>query len=173
MHALIIFKILHVLTASMDHAQRILTSALTAGFRESGAVSLGSSKAGVSNPMVAVRSTGYSVDCIIGYHDAEGKNIALVDESSLHTLVGIANERFTINTERIARFRKTLLDLYRPATNVATGSSKADWEDADARKRRKREEGLARQRALQGDEVQDKVVFNADPVDSNVDGFFQ
>lgn len=118
-----------------------------AGFRESGAVSLGSSKSGEANPVVAIRSTGYSFDSIIGYQDDEGRNISLVDEGHLITLVCIANERFKINLERIARFRTQLLDSYQPA--LISGPSDSNWEDADVRKQRKRAEGLARQQALQ------------------------
>lgn len=139
-------QILHVLSASMDHAQGVLTAALAAGFRESGAVSLGSAKTAESNPIVAVRSAGYSFDSIVGYQDVDGRNVALVDERYLRTLVNIANERFNINFDRISRFRKALLETYEP---TATNGSKPDWEDTDARKRRKREEGLARQQALQ------------------------
>lgn len=141
-------QILHILCASLDHAQRVLSAAMGAGFRESGAVSLGSSRSGESNPIVAVRSTGYSFDSIIGYQDEEGCNATLIDESHLRTLVCIANERFKINIERIARFRTSLLESYQPDSTPASGHSKPDWEDADARKLRKREEGLARQRAL-------------------------
>lgn len=119
-----------------------------AGFRESGAVSLDSSKTGEANPVVAIRSTGYSFDSIIGYQNEEGRNIALIDESHLRTLVCIANERFKINVERIARFRAQLLESYQPTSTSKFGASKPGWEDADARKQRKREEGLARQRAL-------------------------
>jgi tRNA wybutosine-synthesizing protein 3 len=136
-------QILHILSASLDHAQRILNAAMGAGFRESGAVSLGSSKTAESNPVVAVRSTGYSFDSIIGYQDDEGRNISLIDESHLRTLVCIANERFKINVDRISRFRTTLLESYQPTST----STKSEWEDADVRKQRKREEGLARQRA--------------------------
>ena len=118
-----------------------------AGFRESGAVSLGSSKSGEAKPVVAIRSTGYSFDSIIGYQDDEGRNISLVDEGHLITLVCIANERFKINLERIARFRTQLLDSYQPA--LISGPSDSNWEDADVRKQRKRAEGLARQQALQ------------------------
>lgn len=120
-----------------------------AGFRESGAVSLGSSKAGEANPVVAIRSTGYSFDSIIGYQDAEGRNVSLIGEDHLRTLVCIANERFKINLERIARFRTQLLESYQTASPSNSGPSKADWEDADVRKQRKRAEGLARQQALQ------------------------
>ncbi len=58
--------------------------------------------------MVAVRSMGYSFDAIIGYQNSDGENIALVDEHYLHTLVGVANERFRINNERRARFHSSL-----------------------------------------------------------------
>jgi tRNA wybutosine-synthesizing protein 3 len=120
-----------------------------AGFRESGAVSLGSSKTGEANPVVAVRSAGYSFDSIIGYQDGECRNISLIDESHLRTLVCIANERFKINMERIARFRTRFLESYQPTPTLSSDSSRPVWEDADARKQRKREEGLARQRILQ------------------------
>ena len=142
----------------MEDSQRVLVAALASGFRESGAVSLNPSKAGEMNPMVAVRSTGYSFDAIIGYHSDADENIALVDERYLRTLMSIANERFNINTERIARFQVSLHEQYYP--KVATSSGKPDWEDAEARKRRKREEGLARQKALQAnsDATPDDIV---------------
>jgi tRNA wybutosine-synthesizing protein 3 len=158
-------QILHVLSASMDHAQCILTAALAAGFRESGAVSLGSTKTGESTPIVAVRSAGYSFDSIIGYQDGEGRNIALVDERYLRTLVDVTNERFKVNTDRLTRFRNALLESYqsKPSTGA---SSNPDWEDADARKRRKRKEGLARQKALQDQPPQDVVDTEAADGDS-------
>ncbi|KAF2689311.1 hypothetical protein K458DRAFT_291341 [Lentithecium fluviatile CBS 122367] len=138
--------ILHILTASLEDSQRVLAAALNSGFRESGAMSLNVSKTGELNPMVAVRSTGYSFDAIIGYQSDTGSNLAMVDEIYLRTLVNITNERFKINSERIARFRYSLHDQYNQKT--ASTLDKPDWEDAEARKRRKREEGLARQRAL-------------------------
>lgn len=139
---------MHILNASIDDAQHVLNAALTAGFRESGAVSLGSTK-GESNPIVAVRSAGYSFDAIIGYQDEKGDNIAMVDANYLRTLVNVANERFKINLDRIARFRDGLLKTQQHGTSRAP-----DWEDADARKQRKREEGLARQQALKSKESQ-------------------
>jgi tRNA wybutosine-synthesizing protein 3 len=129
----------------VEDSQHVLTAALSAGFRESGAVSLNASKAGEINPMVAVRSTGYSFDAIIGFQDSNGNNVAMVDESYLQTLAGIANERFKINEERIARFRSALLKQFTPTSSVQT---KPDWEDAETRRQRKREEGLARQQQL-------------------------
>lgn len=115
-------------------------------------MSLAPAKNGELNPMVAVRSTGYSFDAIIGYQDGDGKNVAIVNEGYLQTLVGIANERFHINTERIGRFETALLEQYRPRTTKGVKSDSGEWEDAEARKRRKREEGLARQQALKTQE---------------------
>ena len=139
-------QILHILTASTPHAQRVLSAALSAGFRESGAVGLSTTKSGESTPMLAIRSTGYSFDSIVGYQDESGHNIPMVDERYLQTLVKIANDRFKINSDRIARFRQALMEVFESAPIT---SNKPGWEDADARKCRKREEGLARQRALQ------------------------
>lgn len=98
--------------------------------------------------MVAVRSTGYSFDSIIGYQNGHGQNIALVDEKYLRILVDIANDRFRINSERIARFRDKLMEIYHPTSASLDDASNAEWEDPEVRKRRKREEGLARQQAL-------------------------
>jgi len=102
------------------------------------------------NPMVAVRSTGFSFDAIVGYHNDAKQNMALVNEKYLRTLVNIANERFNVNHDRIKRFQASLHEQYTP--KVALSLAKADWEDAEARKRRKREEGLARQQALRANE---------------------
>jgi tRNA wybutosine-synthesizing protein 3 len=152
----------------------VLTAALTAGFRESGAMSLGATKSGVSTPMVAVRSAGYSFDSIIGCHDGPGRNVMMVNERYLKTLVGIANDRFRINVDRIARFRRALMGVFEPADHSADGLGKPEWEDADARKRRKREEGLARQQALQtsstaANESSKKSQDNVDAMDGTFD----
>jgi tRNA wybutosine-synthesizing protein 3 len=112
-------------------------------------VSLSATKTGESTPMVAVRSAGYSFDSIIGYQDSSGRNVSMVDGRYLKTLVAIANDRFRINVDRIARFQSALMDVYKPSDPSTNGSAKPEWEDAGARKRRKREEGLARQQALQ------------------------
>lgn len=111
---------------------------------------------GEITPMVAVRSTGYSFDAIIGYQDEAGHKIPMVDEKYLATLVAIANDRFRINTERIERFRAALIAGFH-----VKDESKNDWEDSDARRQRKREEGLAQQ-ALQAQETQSKDTATGD-----------
>ncbi|KAF9738337.1 hypothetical protein PMIN06_009875 [Paraphaeosphaeria minitans] len=159
--------ILHILTASLQDCQSVLNAALGAGFRESGAVSLAPSKSGEINSMVAVRSTGYSFDSIIGYHDSSGQNIALVDGSYLQTLVHIANERFQINTERIARFRAAVLQQYQPQQTERSRGAISEWEDPEARKARKRAEGLARQQALKiQTESNNASIFSASTPDA-------
>lgn len=141
-------QILHILTASISDSNRVLAAALSAGFRESGAVSLSTPRGNnvnELNPMVAIRSTGYSFDSIIGYQNKEGVNISLVDDTYLGVLVSLANSRFQINEERISRLRQALLAQYEVAPK---STKKPYWEDPEARRRRKREEGLARQQQL-------------------------
>jgi tRNA wybutosine-synthesizing protein 3 len=161
------------LTASTAYAQRTITAALSAGFRESGAMSLSAAKGGDSNPMVAVRSTGYSFDSIIGYQDGSGGNIALVDEKYLQTLLAIANDRFRINTERIARFRKALMKIFNSSALTTGKTKKSEWEDADTRRQRKREEGLARRKALQATDAQSSGALESTADGDALDDMFK
>jgi tRNA wybutosine-synthesizing protein 3 len=130
-------------------------------------VSLSATKTGDSTPMVAVRSTGYSFDSIIGYQDDQGRNVPLVDEKYLRILLVIANDRFRINTERISRFRNALTDAFKPAALRAGTSGKPDWEDSDTRRQRKREEGLARRQALLASEPKQYSTTVHDTADIN------
>ncbi|KAK8166427.1 methyltransferase TYW3-domain-containing protein [Phyllosticta citrichinensis] len=135
--------ILHLLTASLDDAQKVLSAALQAGFRESGAVGLATNPDGSVTPMVAVRSIGLAFDAVVGYEDDDGKMVAVVSEPYLRSLVELANERFAANTDRIERFRSHLLKQYEKDGQPTKGKkSGGDWEDAAARRERKRAEGL-------------------------------
>ncbi|OJD35207.1 trna wybutosine-synthesizing protein [Diplodia corticola] len=136
--------ILHLLTASLADAQRVLSAALQAGFRESGAVGLHPNTDGSITPMVAVRSIGLTFDSVIACEDAAGRMVPVVDEQYLQSLVELANERFSVNTERIARFRAQLLAQFQKAGEGKKGH--AGWEDAATRRERKRAEGLENQR---------------------------
>ncbi|KAF2499584.1 hypothetical protein BU16DRAFT_535917 [Lophium mytilinum] len=149
--------ILHLLTASFEHAQRVLSAANTAAFRESGAMGFNSVQ-GETNPMVAIRSAGFSFDSIIGYQDPSGCNVAFIDEDYLRMMVGLANERFQINSDRILRFRDALHSQYSHAS--ANGSAKPQhvkkgYEDPEVRRQRKRQEGLIRQQSLHNAENTD------------------
>ncbi|GAD97879.1 COG1590 daomin protein [Paecilomyces variotii No. 5] len=153
--------ILHIMSATLHHAQPILTAAFSAGFRESGLQSLRCLSDDMeTSPIVAVRSSGLSLESIIGYCDDNSTNDdgspiirSLVTEEYLRMLVGLANERFTVNIERVQRFRTKLLDLISVSDDAHRNGGKGrtkpvGWEDEATRRERKRAEGLARQKAL-------------------------
>ncbi|OAA47090.1 tRNA wybutosine-synthesizing protein [Metarhizium rileyi] len=145
--------ILHLLTASLAHAQLLLRSALQAGFRESGAINLISSDSQTTMPMVAIRSMGLGLESLIGYESA-GRRYPLVSASYLQTLMDIGNERFAENTKRIERFRRAFEEalVLKAARLNAEGG---EWEDPAARSERMRAEGL-RRKALRADAVMAK-----------------
>ncbi|PCH00119.1 tRNA wybutosine-synthesizing protein [Penicillium occitanis (nom. inval.)] len=180
--------ILHVMTATLYHAHPVLAAASHAGFRESGLQSLRCLEVLHSNspdqqspstdhashsPVVAVRSAGLALESVIGYcedsnGDSEPLLRSLVTEEYLRMLVALANERFEVNKERVERFRSRLLDLYKTAPDAAPRTAHrkkpSDWEDPQARKARKRQEGLKRQ----AEKAQQKE-FNSNPEDTDVD----
>jgi tRNA wybutosine-synthesizing protein 3 len=108
--------------------------------------------------MVAVRSTGLAFDTVVGYENQEGTINSIVTEVHLRLMVGLANERFVVNSERISRFRSALLSSYQPLNDLGNNSTKItpDWEDRAIRQARKREEGLARQKILKTIEQESK-----------------
>lgn len=157
------------MAATLYHAHPVLAAASHAGFRESGLQSLRCLEVLHSNgpdqhsssidhashsPIVAVRSAGLALESVIGYcedsnGDSEPLLRSLVTEEYLRMLVALANERFEANKERVERFRSRLLDLYKTAPDAvprtAHRKKPSDWEDPQARKERKRLEGLKRQ----------------------------
>ncbi|KAI1741893.1 methyltransferase TYW3-domain-containing protein [Xylaria scruposa] len=136
--------ILHVLTASLEHAQLLLRAGLQAGFRESGAINLTSTTAESTTPMVALRSMGLSFESLIGTQE-DGVIKCMVSDEYLHSLLRIANERFEENKKRIERFRTAVLETSCPPKK----KDGTEWEDAQARRERKRAEGLRRKAELQ------------------------
>lgn len=163
------FQILHVMAATLYHAQPVLAAASHAGFRESGLQSLrclevlhsntpGQHPSSTDNashsPIVAVRSAGLAFESVIGYCEDSNNNSepvlrSLVTEEYLRMLIALANERFEVNKERVERFRSRLLDLCKTTPNPANRGTHrkkpSDWEDPQTRKDRKRLEGLKRQ----------------------------
>ncbi|KAL2056243.1 hypothetical protein ABVK25_003266 [Lepraria finkii] len=147
--------ILHVMTASLHHAQPILAAAINAGFRESGIQSLKNLDDANAFPMVAIRSSGLALESIVGsmrdcmeiigslsedsggYSNDEEVH-SLVREDYLDLLIKLANERFKTNAERMRRFEE---DLFR-REGSGLGSP---WEDGKDRQERKRAEGLKQQ----------------------------
>ncbi|KAI0118186.1 methyltransferase TYW3-domain-containing protein [Nemania sp. FL0031] len=137
--------ILHVLTASLEHAQLLLRSGLQAGFRESGAVNVMSTTTESATPIVAIRSMGLSFESLVGVQE-DGVVKCTVSDDYLRSLVRIANERFEENRKRIERFRTAVLEASYPSKK----KDGTEWEDAQARRERKRAEGLRRKAELQG-----------------------
>lgn len=92
-------------------------------------------------PMVAIRSNGMVLDSVIGKKHSQSKRpVCVVSPGYLETLLAIANQRFQENTSRIARFRALLFESEK-AGKKGQGD---EWEDAAARRERKRTEGLKR-----------------------------
>ena len=161
------------MAATLDHAQPVLAAASSSGFRESGLQSLRCLDGGDDgpSPIVAVRSAGLSFESIIGYCESSPGDVdveregdkddepvirSLVSEEYLRMLVAMANERFSVNTERKERFRTNLMDLYSQRHNGGIKSKDNSmkgkdpgWEDPEARRARKRAEGLQRKKQLE------------------------
>ncbi|KAK3331036.1 methyltransferase TYW3-domain-containing protein [Apodospora peruviana] len=143
--------ILHVLTASQEHAQMVVQAGMNAGFRETGAVSLLARHHNEeANPMVAVRSTGLSFESLIGVESASGGGrCCIVSPEYLHLLVQVSHERFAENRKRIERFRAALKTAFaKPPGAENKKTTPEGWEDSNARRERKRLEGLKRREEL-------------------------
>jgi tRNA wybutosine-synthesizing protein 3 len=102
--------------------------------------------------MVAVRSTGLTLDSVIGRLDTDGEGISIVPGTYLEGLLAVANERFEENSRRIARFHDLLLGSTAIPTDVESGKKTrgSDWEDASVRRERKRAEGLQEKSRVEG-----------------------
>lgn len=163
------------MTASLHHAQPILAAAINAGFRESGVQSLKNLDDVNAFPMVAIRSAGLALESVVGAlhdqvddesedrqdlggsrgarnhealdeeEDSEDEETAcsMVSEEYCEMLRKLANERFKANSERMRRFEN---DLFRKQ-----GAHGSEWEDSEARKERKRADGLKMQDILRRD----------------------
>lgn len=109
----------------------MLVAALQAGFRESGAINLLDTESRPATPMVAVRTAGLGLDCIIGYATGDGDVFSMVTKSHIDTLMSIANDRFQSNTDRIDRFRHLIRSKYNKSV-----------ESKEQRRARKKAQGL-------------------------------
>ncbi|KAI1501656.1 methyltransferase TYW3-domain-containing protein [Biscogniauxia marginata] len=153
--------ILHVLTASPEHAQLLLRCGLQAGFRESGAINITGTSGEPVTPIVAIRSMGLALESLVGVQ-ADGAPRCTVSQEYLQTLVQVSNERFEENRKRIERFRTAVLQASQPRTK----EDGSEWEDAQARRERKKAEGLRRKAELQSrQQAEDKDVEDGPALD--------
>jgi tRNA wybutosine-synthesizing protein 3 len=92
------------------------------------------------SPMVAIRSNGLALDAIIGVLDADENVQKVVSDEYIAMLVRVGNMRFRKNDKRIEKLTRNLEEaLFTPT------EEKDVPEDKEARKERKRKEGLQRQ----------------------------
>lgn len=162
--------ILHVHCATLRHARPLVAAAVNSGFRESGVQSLRVLDDPDHGVMVAIRTAGLSFETVVGVvcpssssSSTTGPNDeqpdtnreviqSIVGEEYLAMCAGVVNERFRWNHERRERFRAELKRAMAKegfggsSSSAESGEEPVQWEDKDARRRRKREEGLARQR---------------------------
>lgn len=96
--------------------------------------------------MVAIRTMGLAFESLVG-QQVDDRHLRLVSPDYLGTLVRIANERFAENTKRIGRFRDAFREVV-TAPAPKRNPEGQEWEDAAARRERKKAEGLARRAAL-------------------------
>ena len=123
--------------------------------------------------MVAIRTTALAQECVIGYlergeirsppaevsgvnaKDAGQSNLdelllPLVSEEYLKTLATISTQRFSANSVRMQKLAEEIAKRSGANHTMATASPEHPlWEDGQARKDRKRRDGLARKEALQ------------------------
>jgi tRNA wybutosine-synthesizing protein 3 len=128
-----------------------MKAALNAGFRESGIRNI-TTRPQQDGPMphVAVRGMGLGLDSVIGYvddhgeveHEAKLVIRSMVDEAYLRALVSITNTKFEENSRRTEAFRLELLKLCSREHTIGPEPNARQWEDAAARRERKRREGL-------------------------------
>lgn len=148
--------ILHVLAGSAESAQTMLGAGMTAGFRESGISGIVDGKGRASIPMVAVRSTGLAMDCIIGFRSPNTQQILpMVSEEYLRTIIRVTNDRFRQNVERKERFRQRLLMQFAgsmplPDDRLHDYRRKGGYQSSSERKAEKRAEDMRkREEALE------------------------
>jgi tRNA wybutosine-synthesizing protein 3 len=163
------------MTASLHHARPLLSAAINSGFRESGVQSLKNLDDPEACPMVAIRTAGLGLEAIIA-SVAEEKTDGLLHFQHLvpkdyrMMLLRISNERFKANTERIERLRRSLRESMRLEERREQDDHK--WESRDARRRRKREEGLQRKDGARVAEPAD-VTFKSLISSEDDQGFLQ
>lgn len=147
-------QILHIMTASLAHAQPILAAAINAGFRESGVQSLKNLNDANCFPMVAIRSSGLALESIVGMaignEEKQDEMYSIVGDEHLELLLKLANERFKSNTARMRRFEFDLFNKHARRDII--------WEDSESRRTRKQAEGLRKQKCLKNEEQSKQII---------------
>ncbi|KAF9547586.1 hypothetical protein EC957_008242 [Mortierella hygrophila] len=146
--------ILHIEAATPGAAKTFLNHSLFSGYRNSGI--LPSTK----RTMLAIRST-LKLDAPIAYIPSstsssttgtttgtgEEKIYLMVSLSYLRVLIDLSNDKFRMNVAQMARFEERLTKhlLTADTTPKKVGDQGGEWEDKEARKERKKREGMLKQ----------------------------
>lgn len=89
--------------------------------------------------MMAIRTQSLTLDCIIGVTTSSTSIHPLVTRDYIKLLLEVCNQRFVENKRKMGKISSALgTVLFPPPQEPST------WEDPEVRRRRKREEGLAR-----------------------------
>ncbi|KAF9356148.1 hypothetical protein BGX26_005659 [Mortierella sp. AD094] len=146
--------ILHIEASTPVAAKTFLNHSLFSGYRNSGI--LPSAK----RTMLAIRST-LKIDTPIAYipstpsmpsgnlgSETEPKIHLMVSLTYLRVLIELSNDKFRMNVAQMGRFEKRLTEhLLKDDSNLGNKKigDQGEWEDKEARRERKRKEGLIKQ----------------------------
>lgn len=111
-------------------------------------------------PIVAIRTMGLGLESLVGIQKGTERTCTVSDEY-LQTLLEISHERFAENTKRIQRFRSAILEAVQPPKN----KDGTEWEDATARRERKKVEGLRRKTETEAARSQSRLTDQADSLE--------
>ncbi|KAI7828033.1 methyltransferase TYW3-domain-containing protein [Gamsiella multidivaricata] len=137
--------ILHIEASTPAAAKTFLNHSLFSGYRNSGI--LPSAK----RTMLAIRST-LKLDAPIAYIPSTSSTMPssipkihlMVSVAYLRVLVELSNDKFQMNVAQMSRFEKRLAEYLNSDADLASKKmgDQGEWEDKDARRERKRKEGL-------------------------------
>jgi tRNA wybutosine-synthesizing protein 3 len=103
--------ILHVLTASPEHAQLLIQAATAAGFPETCAVNLLGDSNMPAKPMVAIRSAGMAFESLLGSQNRSGRRTLMANMFGINAMADIAVKRFAENEKRRDRFENMFFHM--------------------------------------------------------------
>ncbi|KAF9129983.1 hypothetical protein BGW39_003588 [Mortierella sp. 14UC] len=164
--------ILHIEAATPAAAKTFLNHSLFSGYRNSGI--LPSAK----RTMLAIRST-LKLDAPIAYIPSSSSTAPtgqekihlMVSLSYLRVLIDLSNDKFRMNVAQMARFEDRLSKhlLNADGSAVVDGGKKlkvsdqgGEWEDKDARKERKKREGMLKQEGTAKARAEKKAAAEAE-----------
>lgn len=85
---------------------------------------------------------GLAFESVIGM-ESDGRMLFMIPDEQFRYLLEVANQRFVENSKRIERFRSLLIETGGEGKPLPKrGAQNDEWEDAAARRERKRADGI-------------------------------